>query len=147
MLNASIRRKSRLLAAALAGTVLAMGAGAAQAGLLTSVTVKNNTAFAMTFRSPSGQILGTVSPNPPGVAPASGGQSLFSVNSSFTDIASIHFYFENGTRGCKFDTSYTTGGGYTQAATSSGSTFVSCSASITAFNPTTHNYSITFTLN
>ncbi|HYD71066.1 hypothetical protein [Azospirillum sp.] len=134
------------LAAAAAAMTLA-GAASAQAGMLTTVTVKNNTAYPMTFRSPSGQILGTVSPNPPGVAPINGGTSIFTVNSTYSNIASIHFYFENGSRGCKFDTSYTTSGGYTKAATSSGSTYVSCTATLTSFNSITHDYTITFTLN
>src|ERR1700676_4976092 len=86
-------------------------------------------------------------PQPPGIAAASGGTSIFTVDSNISTIAAIHFYFENGSRGCRFDTSYTTGGGYTKMAASSGGTFVTCTAGTINFNATTHDYSITFTLN
>lgn len=124
-----------------------LGASGALAHIVTTVTVRNNTAFAMTFRSPGGQILGTVSPSPTGIAGAGGGTLTFTVDSNIPTIASIHFYLENGPRGCRFDTSYTTSGGYTKMATSSGGTFVGCAAGAISFDPTTHDYSITFTLN
>jgi hypothetical protein len=122
-----------------------LGASGALAHIVTTVTVRNNTAFAMTFRSPAGQILGTVSPGPAGIA--AGGETLtFTVDSHIPTIASIHFYLENGSRVCRFDTSYTANGGYTKMATSSGGTFVGCAAGAISFDPTTHDYSITFTL-
>ncbi len=124
-----------------------LGASEALAHTVTTVTVRNNTAFAMTFRSPAGQILGTVSPGPTGIAGAGGGTLTFTVDSHIPTVASIHFYLENGSRGCRFDTSYTANGGYTKMAASSGGTFVSCAAGAISFDPTTRDYSITFTLN
>jgi hypothetical protein len=108
--------------------------------------VTNNYTALTSFYELSGQILGTVTPSTPNPAAANGGQTTFSVNSGVANTAAIHFYYRNGGNECKFDTSYTTGGGYTDSGTPSGGV-TSCTASITATNPTTHDYSITFTLN
>jgi hypothetical protein len=132
--------------AALVVPMSCLGMGEALAHIVTTITVRNNTAFAMTFRSPAGQILGTALPGPTGIA-AGGGTLTLAVDSHIPTVASIHFYIENGARGCRFDTSYTANGGYTKMATSSGGTFVICAAGEISFDPTTRDYSITFTLN
>lgn len=136
-----------IILAAAAGIALGGAASAANAGtVVTSVTINNQTTYPMNFRVNSGQILGTVTPSTPANVPA-GGSTTFSVSSGFTDIASLHFYYENTSvsRGCKFDTAYTNGGGWTKSGASSGGTTITCTAAIPNVNPTTHDYSATFT--
>lgn len=136
--------RNNLLAVLVA--VVGLGAAGAAKAVTTTVVVNNQTTSTVSFRETSGQILGTVTPTTPSpIAPSSHG--TFSVVSGFSDIASIHFYYETSSfNGCHYDTAYTTGGGYTKAGQSEGSPTRTCSAVISNINLTTHDYTVTFTI-
>jgi hypothetical protein len=132
---------------AASGAMIALSSAGAASATVASITVKNTSTNGVTFSEQSGQILGTVTPTTPAPIAALGTGS-FSVNSSQT-TASVHFFYNPTTgvgKGCHFDTSYTSSGGYTDSGYSSGSVSATCTATITSTNTTTHDYSVTFTI-
>jgi hypothetical protein len=136
-------KNSLIVCAAVLATLA--GAGAAEAQIVTTVTVVNNSTTTLSFNSPSGQILGTVNPNPP-PSIASNSQTTFTVNSGNPSIAAIHFNYESGAAsGCHFNTSFLSSTGFLASASSLGGGFT-CSAGTISSQPNL-DYSITFTVN
>ena len=132
------------------GLILSTTAVKAQAGVVTTVVVKNQLAQPVSLVPSSvTQILGSGSP--PSPIP-SGATRTFTVTSPYSNIASIHFSYTTGTKQCRFSTSLTTRTnlfGSIPNWTKSGSPTgfnVNCDAKITSVNSTNYNYTVEFTL-
>jgi hypothetical protein len=136
------------------GLILSTTAAKAEAGLVTTVVVKNQLKKPVSLDFPYvKQILGKLSPSIPNNIP-SGTSTTFTVTSPYSDIASIHFSYTTGTQSCRFDTSLTTTPTivgtsipkWTKNASSTGSTYVGCDSKITSANSTGYHYTVEFTM-
>lgn len=121
----------------------------AQAGTVTTVVVKNGFTSNSITLSGTPNILGTVSPSALPGSIAATTSATRTVTSPYTNIASIHFTYASGSKACKFDTSLTVLSGipkWTKTASSTGSTYATCEAKITAVDMYNYNYTVEFTM-
>lgn len=129
-----------------AGLFVSGMAMSAQAGTVTNVVIKDGLTSSISV-SGTPNILGTVSPALSTVAAGSSNTNV--VTSPYNNIASIHFTYASGSKACKFDTSLTVLSGvpnWTKSGSSTGSTYATCEAKITAVDLYTYNYTVEFTM-
>lgn len=140
---------SKMVKAALglaAGLFVSSMAISAQAGTITQVIIKDGLTSSISL-SGTPNVLGTVSPAFSTVAAGSSNTNV--VVSPYNQIASIHFTYASGTKACKFDTSLTVLNGvpkWTKTGSSTGSTYATCEAKITAVDLYTYDYTVEFTM-
>ena len=131
---------------AAAGLVLSGMAASAQAGVVTTVLIKDGLTTSISV-SGTPNILGTVTPSLSPVG--TGATNTNYIVSPYTTIASAHFSYASGSKTCRFDTSLTVVNGipsWTKQATSTGGTYANCGATITAVDLSTYNYTVQFTM-
>lgn len=115
-----------------------------------TITFRNQTAVGVT--SSSVQFAGFMNPAP--ASSVGSGASDFPVEQNSSPILSFHITYTTQTGGkvCHFDSASfpnsfpTPGCTFTKGAQSQGSTFATCTATITSFDNTTCSQSVTFTM-
>lgn len=132
-----------------AGLCVSGMAVSAQAGTTTTVIVKNGLTSTISL-SGTPNVLGTTSPAFSSVV--AGLSNTNYVASPYSRIASIHFTYASGSKACKFDTSLTMSGSvpnWTKTGQSTGSSYATCTAKITAIDLDPlgdYDYTVEFTM-